>query len=505
MKKVFTTVVAVLLLISGQTVTAAGTNLVDTVKDRDYEAARALLYSAVDVNEQQADGTTALHWAVLRDDLEIARLLIDSGADTNLVNDYGVGPLYLACTNRNNEMVGLLLRGGADPNAALWTGETVLMNCAHTGATDAVRTLLESAAEVNLAEKNNGQTALMWAVAGGHSSITRLLIEHGADITRTTISTSTTLPHTCRVCPWIPSSGGFTPLLFAARSGDLESARYLLEAGADPNEATDEHGNSLVIASAGGHEDLVLYLLEEGADPNSSDETGITALHHAVGAGLSVLNGVIYDKVYRIQPVNSQKLVRALIDAGADINARIGELHLIGPDGYPFSMVGATPFLLAAASADVEMMKLLLNTGADLTITNVEGITPLIAAAQFACTGTCAYQEGGNVGNSEGIAKALVAVKALVEMGTDLNETDEDGNTAMHLAAFTGSDSVIQYLADMGAPVDVQNKTGETPWTMASGINPGRDSGQYGVHKNTAELLVRLGADPVVHFERYYQ
>ena len=468
---------ALLLTLLALPAAAGGSRLIESARTGDLSGLDSLLNGSADVNLREADGTTALHWAAHRMDHELAARLLEAGADPGLANDYGVTPLWLACTNRDTAMVEALLQAGADADAALWSGETVLMNCARTGAADAVAALLEAGADPNAAEGKAGQTALMWAAAGGHADATGFLLDRGAGATAKT-------------------KGGFTPLLFAARAGDVDTARLLVEAGADPDEATPEHGNTLVVASAGGHEALALYLLAAGASPHRADENGITALHHAMRNGLTALNGVRYDPVYRVRPPNMPDLARALLEAGADPNAQIKKSRRLGPDGSPFEMEGATPLMLAAVSADSGMMRLLEDYEADPSITAAGGITPLMAAARAACTGSCAFQGGGNMAASEEeVRRSLQAVIAAVEMGVDVNARNGDGQTAMHMAAFTGADAVVQYLADHGAEVNVRDNYGETPWTMASGISPViRYRGLYGTHESTAALLVKLGA-----------
>jgi ankyrin repeat protein len=467
-----------IMLVLQSTIASENFQLIEAVKDRDINDVRSLLKKRVDVNQPEADGTTALQWAAHWDELEIAKLLIKSGAETNLANDYGVTPAYLACTNKSTSMIELLLKAGADANAAMWTGETVLMNCARRGADKSVIDLVKSGVEIDSRESRLEQTALMWAAAEGHANIVSTLVNHGADIT-------------------IKSKNGFTPLLFAARSGDMETARVLLGAGADPNEATDKFGNSLVIASAGGHEELSLYLMEQGADINSIDEYGITPLHYSIRRGMSVVNGIRYDPAYRIRPENMHDLTRALLKAGADPNIQIAKNNMLGPDAGPFKMIDATPFMLAAYSVDVSLMRLLADYEADPGVNTAEGFTPLMAAARVACIGQCAYKNN-NIADKESLNKSYEAVKAALELGVDINATNNDGQTAMHLAAFTGGDVTIQLLVDKGASVTVSDKFGETPWSMASGLSPVlRRRGLYGRHDSTVMLLEKLGATAI--------
>jgi ankyrin repeat protein len=471
----YTAWIAFALVSSGLAYASGDLRLVEAVQQREKQAVRALLAEHADVNAAQGDGATALHWAVHWDDRETADLLIRAGANVNAANDYGVTALSLACANQNVALVERLLDAGANPNAAQETGETVLMTCARTGTVGGVKALLERGAEANSTDSKRGQTAVMWAAAGKHPEVTRLLIARGADVR-------------------LRSKGGFTPLLFAARSGDVGSARMLLEAGADVNEGTPEYGSALVVASAGGHEELGVFLLENGADPNVADKNGITALHNTARNGLEALTGVRYDASYRVRPPNMPLLAKALLARGAKPDARITKNVSRGPDGSPFLMLGSTPFFLAAVSGDANLMRILREGGADARLAASGEITPLMAAARAACTGSCAFQGGNRVDEAE-VKKSLEAVTAAVELGADVNAASEDGQTAMHMAAFTGADAVVQYLADHGAKVDVKDKYGETPWSMATGISPVlRYRGLYGNHESTANLLLKLGA-----------
>ena len=445
--------------------------LADAVREGDRETIRVLLNEPVDVDASQGDGATALHWAAHRNDLGTAELLIDARANVNAANDYGVTPLSLACTNRSAAMVEKLLQSGADPKSTRETGETVLMTCASTGHLAAVKLLLAYGADPNARERRRGQTALMWALSGKHSTVAQALVEQGAEVR-------------------VRSKAGFTPLMFAAQQGDIDSTRVLLTAGADVNEATPEDGNVLTVASGSGHEALSIFLLDQGADPSSPGSNGITALHHAVQRGLATLNGFKYDESYRVLPPNMPKLVKALLTHRADPNARITNFYPLGPDAATQGRAGETAFFLAALSGDAEIMRVLASKGADPRLSAKRNMTTLMAAA------------GGHRGVTRDTMKKrlgdpLEAVKVVVELGIDLNETNEAGQTAMHYAAFTGEDEVIQFLAANGAKVDVSDRLGQTPWTMAQGISPSFSArGGYGIHKSTADLLLQLGATP---------
>ena len=492
------------LAVSTAAVSASDLSLVDAVKNRDGEAVRSLLKQRVEVNAPQGDGATALAWAAHWNDLETAELLIRAGARAGAANDLGVTPLWEACTNRSAAMVEKLLKAGADPNAAMGTGETPLMMCSRTGSLEAVQSLLAAGANGNAKENRKGQTALMWAVANRHPEVARVLIERGADVRART--KHVVLP--AAKSGGYPagdvyegdfrevSKGGFTPLLFAAQQGDAESVRILLGAGADVNEATPEGSTALIRAAANGHVAAVKLLLEKGADASAADDNGMTALHYAVVKGLWVIRGITlrHYNNYLLRP-HVPELVDVLVAHRANPNVQIKK----GPETVWFvdgmSPAGATPLLLAAISNNAGIMKTLLDAGADPNLAMEGKITPLMMAA-----GMLRDQRIGSDGT------ALDAVKVAVEARAGVNAANELGQTALHAAAASGENAVIQYLVERGANVDAKDKYGQTAWNIAANIAPPGQAppGQQlrrgtlprNTNKSTADLLVKLGATP---------
>lgn len=471
-----------LLSIASFAGTGGDLRLAEAAKNQNHEAVRSLLKQHVDVNTPQTDGATALAWAAHWDDMETADLLIRAGANVNAANTYGVTPLSLACTNENAAMVQKLLNAGANPNGSP-AGTPPLMTAARTGNVEIVQALLAHGADVNAKESARGQTALMWAMAERHPELARVLIERKAEVNAR-------------------STSGFTPLLFAARQGDVESARILLEAGAKVNDAAPEEGSPLVVATYSGHEQLALFLLEKGADANAADAYGITALHYALLKGLARVSGVrpISGAGYLYRP-NMPELVKALLAHGANPNVRVAKFPPM-PNTRMFKAidltpVGATPFLLAAASYDAGVMRMLAAHGADTQLTDQAKNTPLIMAAGFAEGITHAVERP-----HQDDVDALEAVRAAVELGADVNATNDIGDTAMHGAAYVGANDIVQFLVEKGAKVDAENIYGQTAWTIAAevmtaGLAKDKDLRPRNSHQATADLLVKLGAKPV--------
>lgn len=430
--------------------------LVEAVKDANIAVVRALLTQGADVNVPQADGATALHWAAYQDDVDTADLLIRAGARVNAANELRVTPLWVASPNGSAALIATLLKAGADPNLAPPTGGAPLMRAARMGNTEAVRLLLNHGAAVNVREDARGQTALMWAVTQRHPNVVQMLIDGGADLeARSTVWRQFVL--TCCQANngdgtgsvWI-DRGGFTPLLFAARLGDLDSVRLLLAAGANVNVAAPDGTTALVVAAHSGHAALATVLLDNGADPNAAG-SGYTALHAAV----------LRDDL---------TLAKALLAHGANPNARLmnGTPARRGSRDYAFDKrwVGATPFWMAAGFHRPTLMQVLAASGADSVSPTKDGTMPLMAAAQGESP-RALFQNGDPVLPPGEEGPTLQTIKMLVDLGANVNATNEAGDTALHRAASKGFTTVIQVLADAGAILDAQDKQGRTPLACA--------------------------------------
>ena len=488
--------------------------LISAVRSADVAAVRALLTEAVDVDARQPDGATALHWAMHRESVEIADLLIGAGADVDAANDLGVTPLLMAGARGHGELVERLLSAGADPNGALDSGATALMAAARAGGLEAVSALLDAGAPVNATESTRGQSALMWAVANRHPAITRLLLEHGADVgartgTRRRVYNMGGSRSAGSASGGIAleevTLGGSTPLLFAARSGDLESARLLIAAGADVRDTAADGNTALNIAAHSGHASVAAFLLAEGADPNAAP-LGYTALHAAV------LRGTLRDRgVSNDDPGAGVPLVRTLLEHGADPNARLSKGTPVRRWSHDFAFmdrwVGATPFWLAARFLEVEMMRVLTAAGADPRLPSRDGTTPLMAAAGQGYNrggGSAFIRDRRDFSSYNPVASAALgstvpaaeerlareAVAAALELGADVDAANDAGDTALHAAASHGMNSVIELLTSRGADLRVENRRGETPLALA--VYADGIGGDRFVREDTAALLRSL-------------
>jgi len=481
MKRVLISAVAFTLSANLIYAAPAGAPLADAVEKMDRAAIRALLKQHAAVNTPQADGMTALHWAAYRDDIDIARLLVRAGANVKAANRYGVTPLSLACTNGNGAMIEMFLKAGADPNAPLPGGETPLMTASRTGNRAAVKALINAGASVDAKDERRGQTALMWAAAEGHAAIVQALIDADADFKLR-----------------VPS--GFSPLMFAVREGRTEAVQVLLKAGADVNETVPSGsrrgyggrlppiGSSpLLLAVNNAHFELASVLLDAGANPNA-DLPGYTVLH--------AITFVRKPGVGDNDPppdgsgnMTSIELVKKLAAKGANLNARMTKKANL--NNTRLNELGATPFMLAALTADAELLKTLAALGADTKLNNVDNSTPLMAAA-----GLASRSPGEDAGTE---SEVLEAVQVLLYLGADVNAVDNNGETAMHSAAYKNLPKVVKFLAANGAKIDVWNtndKFGWTPLAIAVGYRFGNFKPSPDTESAIREVMIAAGVTP---------
>ena len=478
--------------------------LIDAVKSRDVESVRELLKprpQPIDVNATAGDGATALHWAAHRNDLTIADLLIRAGARANAANDLGATPLHLACTNRSAPMVARLLAAHGDANARLLNGETVLMTCARAGDAQAVKALLLAGADVNAAEREHHQTALMWAVAERHPDVVQLLIDAHADVgARSFVYDQTVVDEQTQRAGreelnYTVKRGGATPLLFAARVGDVASARLLLHAGADANDAQPDGVSALVLAAHSGNGPLAALLLDDGANPDTL-ASGYTALHAAVLR-------------------SDVALVKALLAHGASPNLRITTGTPMRRDttdwNLPKTLVGSTPYLLAARFLEPDILQILAAAGADRRATMPDGADALMLATGLGSSKTASRRgiETIDFGKVEPESRVRETVAAVLGLNGEVRGANKNGDTALHVAAALGYDTVVQLLVDRGADVKAANARGLTPLaaaTFGSTTGRGRAAAPAGAdllgfepsiqlaHPSTVALLKKLGA-----------
>lgn len=418
--------------------------VIDAVRSGDRAALRALILKKADVNQPDGDGATALHWAAYRDDLESVNVLIGAGANVNAANDLGATPLWNACTNASTPIAKRLLDAGANPNLALLAGETPLMAAARTGKAGVAEALLAKGANAN-AHGPRGQTALMWAVAEHHPDVVKALLGR-ADVHARSDEWQEMMavpPHGLPLYNKMIPHGRDTAMLFAARVGDLESAKLLAGAGASVNDADAWGVSATALAAHSGFTDLVIWLLDQGADPNVAGP-GFTALHAAIMR-------------------RDTRMVTALLAHGADPKTplttwtptrRSSRDHNFAPE-----LVGATPFWLAARFIEPDVMRALLAKGANAKFVhhaNYHNEDPVEPRTQVTTAVMAAVGMGGGAAwvqpnAREREALMLESVTIAAEQGVDLNTVNTDGRTALDAARALKLESVVKFLADHGA------------------------------------------------------
>jgi len=466
-KKAFLCVLCVLT--GGELAAAATSDLADAVMRRDTAAIRAMMQRHADVNVPQNDGTTALMWAARYDDVDAADLLIRAGAKVSVSNRDGATALQLAAINGSTSMLEKLIKAGADPNAPLSaTGDTALMLAARTGKTGALNVLLESGANVNAKESWGGTTALMWAVSERHADAAKVLIDHGADVhARSNFVAAANgrgfegrTPSAAAEKVEEFASGWLTPLMFAAREGDLASARLLVAAGADVNAAAGDGKDALGLAIFNGNYDLASFLVDSHSGLNRADTQGFTPLFWAVDRR-NMETAPNFPWMVTADPL---PLIKKLLDGGANPNAIVNNTPRARMRAGSPRIVFATALMRAAFSGDLELCKLLLAHGADPNIKSSDGETMVEAAASLG------FIQGYSKGKPP--AERLDVVKLFVGLGADVNDADDYGITPLMVAANLGDTKIIQYLVDVGADLGAYDLGKKNDGAFGASVEP---------------------------------
>jgi len=543
-KRLFVFHTAILLLCSSTFgFTADRSPVADAVMNGDRIALRTLIQQKADVNAAQPGGATALHWAVYRNDPEALGVLITAGAKIDLKTQDGVTPFYLACLYGNPAIVTSLLKAGADTKQRGPAGETMLMLASRNGNPDITKLLIEAGVDLNAKDPLRGTTALMWAVEQRHPAVVKTLLQAGADLNAKSASaglprnymasrvdTEAVKAHAERqaqaaaagrtyeqqlaweaqngISPRIASrrqqrqpatdaddvetviaglvgseSGGLAAITFAAREGDIESAKILLDAGADVNQLTNYGWTPLLVATNNRHYKLGAYLIERGADVNLANKGDWTPLYLATD-NRNIEGG---DFPVPKPDMDNLEFIRILLDHGANPNARVKENTLSRTifTMQWFFAAGATPFVRAAQSGDTALMKLLLSHGADPMAETDHGDTALTAAAGIGWVEGVTYEQSAK--------DNLEAIKMLLDLGLDPNHANHDGRTPLMGAALKGRNEVVQVLVEKGAKLETRDGGSRDTENLGSII-----AGHTFQAVDYADGLVRVGVQSAI-------
>jgi ankyrin repeat protein len=493
-RAIITAVLSLPVLLSAGAARAADTvpkdtRLVEAAKAGNSDAAVTLLQKKVDVNVPEADGTTALHWAVRNNDLTLVDRLLRAGAKPAVANRFGVTPIYLACENASAEAVARLLKAGVNANTTGEFGETALMTCARTGNALAAKALIEAGASIDAVESWRGQTALMWAAAEGHADMVRALVAAGADVNARSTIVSWERQRTREPRDkWLPP-GGLSPLLLAARQGKVDAVKALLDSHADINMVDPDRESALVLALINGHVDVATALIASGIDVNIADQAGRTALWAAVDLH-TVPSSNRPPPRETDDTLTSLDVIKMLLDRGAQVDAAISKQipyrTKLDRGGDSVLGAGTTPLLRAAKAADTPVIKLLLEHGANAKATTRNGVNGLLMAANV---GT---KEEDMTGRNKTQKDIIETVTVLMAAGLDINGADTNGRTAAHGAAIWGLTDVVKFLDSKGAKLDQKDKRGLTSLDAALGQAGGFGfDGRSGVVREETAKVIR--------------
>jgi uncharacterized protein len=501
----------------------------------DLAMLQMLLAVGADVNAQtRLASVTPLFMACKTGDEAIIEALLNAGASATAPDGHGTTPVMLAAASGSASAVKVLIDHGADPNAKDKGGETALMFAAALDRGAAIKMLVAHGADVKTTSKTydpgcgsvfdvsgcvpvdengdaidedgkplpkekdkdgkvaggakaeaSGEVAELQEQVKKLSAQVEELEKHPAKPKKSKEVATTKNGSAKKNAERRGATvmGGMTPLLFAARDGQMQAAQALVESGADINDpGAGEKLTPLVMAISNGHYDLAKYLLDHGANPKLANDSGLTALYATID-----MQWAPY--AWFPQPITAQEktsyldLMKDLLDHGADPNARLKKhvwFRALPDDSTWVDTTGATAFWRAAQSDDLTAMKLLVAHGANPWIATEHGDTPLMVAVGLGW----ALNFSRNAPNSW-----MPAAQYLLNLDADVNATDDKGYTALHGAAFRGDDKMIEFLVKSGANVEAKAKNGDTVADMANG--PMHHSIP---HPETLALLTKLGS-----------
>jgi uncharacterized protein len=479
------TLAAALLACAGH---AAAASLIDAVKANDSASAQQLIKNKADVNVAESDGTTLLHYAAYHDDAALVESLLKAGAKASVANKFGSTPLSEATTRGDAKIVALLLKAGADPNVGNSDGQTPLLTVARTSNVEVAKLLISHGANVNVAEKWHQQTPLIYAAAQSQPAMVKVLLDHGAKVDARSLDNNWTRMVTAEPRAQQREVGGFTALLYASRQGCLECVKLLVGDHADVNLPDPEGVTPLIMAVSNFHFDVAAYLVSKKANVNTWDWWGRTPLYEAVDLN-TIPHGGRPDQP-SLDNTTSVQMIEMLLNAGANPNAQLKlfpPYRAVGPDRGADMMLtmGTTPLLRAAKAGDVEAVRLLLQHGANPNLPNIQGVTPVMAAAGLGSN------EIDTRGRFKTVPDQVACIDLLVKAGGDVNARDNKGQSALHGAALFGYDDIIKDLVAHNADINAKDKQGMTPLDSAMGRAGGHGRGGTSivVHEATAALI----------------
>jgi uncharacterized protein len=469
--------------------------LATLIEQGNRKAALALIRAGADVNEAQPDGTRPIQWAVYKVDYEILDALIAKKAKVDVTNEFGSTPLGEAAKLGDARMVKALLAAGAHPDLPDQDGETPLMLAIKTGELPVVQMLIDAGANANARETFHNQTALMWAATAPKNAgeMVKLLLAKGADVKPRALYSDWPSQITSEPRAQYRPVGGLTALQYAARDGCYECVEELLSAGADVNYPTPEGVTPLMLALDNDHNEVAKLLLDRGANAGLWDWWGRTPLYIAIDrreAVIAPLRTGIATIGNRAAPppthapghppVSNMDMIQALLAADIDVNAQLN-MHRPSRGGNSgrfveeFYNTGCTPLMRATLSGDVEVVRMLLDKGADPNIGGM-GLTPFLVAAGV---GTGGKGTGLASATSTAFPPSMAIMDLLVAHGADVNArvtgmvtyslrisrapTSTEGMTALHVAAQKGQADVVRYLLAKGAKPDLLDAGGHKP------------------------------------------